>query len=287
MKREHLSKILLILLGNCIYAAAVTYFILPAGLITGGSAGLAIFAQHYLDIPISLFVSIFNIVMFLLGAALLGKAFALTTLVSTFVYPLFLGLSERLFLYTGSLTADPMLSSIFGGLLIGIAIALVIQQGSSTGGMDIPPLLLQKYTGLPMAFSLYAFDLLILILQMTFSDREQSLYGILLVCIYTFSLEKLLLIGKSKAQVEIISEKYREINTAILHRLDRGTTLLEIEGGFTGRKSRAILTVVNQRELFKLSEVIKQIDPHAFIMISQVKEVRGRGFTSQKQHMDK
>lgn len=286
MKREHLSKIFLILLGNCVYAAAVTYFILPAGLITGGSAGLAIFAQHYWDIPISLFVSMLNIVMFLLGAVLLGKAFALTTLISTFVYPLFLDLSERLFLYTGALTTDPMLSSIFGGLLIGVAIALVIRQGSSTGGMDIPPLLLQKYMGIPVAFSLYAFDLLILLLQMTCSDREQSLYGILLVCIYTCSLEKLLLVGKSKVQVEIISEKYQEINAAILHRLDRGTTLLEIEGGFTRRKSRAVLTVISQRELFQVSEAIKQIDPHAFIMISQVKEVRGRGFTAQKQHLN-
>lgn len=275
-------KIAIILLGNCIYALAVAYFILPVDLITGGTTGIAIFVRHYTGLPVSSFVSIFNIFMFLIGAFMLGKAFALTTLISTFFYPIFLNIMERLVEQTGILTSDPMLCTIFAGLLIGAGIALVIQAGASTGGMDIPPLIFHKMTGVSVAVWLYAFDVLILLLQIIFSDREKILYGILLVCIYSVILEKFLLLGKTKIQLKIVSEKYQEINAAILNHFDRGTTLFEIEGGYTRKEMFAILTVINQRELFQMNEMVKEIDPHAFLIIGQVKEVRGRGFTSKK-----
>lgn len=275
-------KIAIILLGNCIYALAVAYFILPVDLITGGTTGIAIFVRHYTGLPVSSFVSIFNILMFFIGAFVLGKAFALTTLISTFFYPIFLNIMERLVEHTGILTSDPMLCTIFAGLLIGAGIALVIQAGASTGGMDIPPLILHKMTGISVAVWLYAFDVLILLLQIIFSDREKILYGILLVCIYSVILEKFLLLGKTKIQLKIVSEKYQEINAAILNHFDRGTTLFEVEGGYTRKEMFAILTVINQRELFQMNEMVKEIDPNAFLIIGQVKEVRGRGFTSKK-----
>lgn len=284
IQNKMLRKTAVILLGNCIYALAVAYFILPVGLITGGTTGIAIFVQHYTGLEVSLFVSVFNLAMFLLGAWLLGRQFALTTLLSTFTYPVFLHLMERLADYTGPLSSDPMLCTIFAGLLIGAGIALVIQEGASTGGMDIPPLVIHRKTGISVAFLLYAFDVLILLMQMTFSDREQVLYGILLVCIYSFALEEFLLLGKSRVQIKIISEKYQEINEAILHQLDRGTTLFEIEGGYKRKEMYAVLTVVNRRELFRVNDLAKQIDPEAFIIIGQVKEVRGRGFTAGKKY---
>ena len=284
MKKRPFTRMLGILLGNLIYAAAVVYFILPAGLITGGTTGLAIFMRHFWGVPINLFVCVFNAAMFVLGAAVLGKAFALTTLASTFVYPLFLSGMGVLAAHTGTLTADPMLCTVFAGVLIGAGIALVIQAGASTGGMDIPPLIIQKYTGLSVALLLYAFDALILLLQALFSNREQVLYGILLVCIYSVVLEKLLVFGKSKVQLKIISEKYEEINSLILHTFDRGTTLLEVEGGLTRRESYAVLTVIDQRELFRINEAVWAIDPDAFVMVGQIKEVHGRGFTSSKKY---
>ena len=205
----------IILLGNLLYSLAVAFFILPVGLITGGTTGIAIFVQHYTGLAISTFVTVFNIAMFVLGAVVLGKKFAMTTLVSTFVYPLFLKVGEIVSERVGVLTTDPMLCTVFAGLLIGAGIGLVIQAGASTGGMDIPPLVINKKTGLPVAGMLYGFDVLILLLQMSISDRQQVLYGILLVCIYSYTLEKLLVAGKSKVQIKIISEKYQEINHRI------------------------------------------------------------------------
>lgn len=105
-----------------------------------------------------------------------------------------------------------------------------------------------------------------------------------MICIYSVTLDKLLVLGKSKIQIEIVSEKYEKINSLILHEFDRGTTLIGIKGGFTGRESCAILTVVNRREFFRINEAIKNIDPNAFIMIGQVKEVCGRGFTKKKKY---
>ena len=196
-----MNNLLWILAGNTLYALGVALFILPAGLITGGTTGLALFFRFQFHIPISGFVLIFNVAMFLTGLAVLGKRFALTTLVSTFYYPIILGIIQRL---AGSmvLTQDRLLATVYAGILIGIGIGVVIRQGASTGGMDIPPLVLNKKLGFPISATMYAFDFLILLSQMLFADQEQVLYGILLVMIYTVMLDKVLLFGNARTQVK-------------------------------------------------------------------------------------
>lgn len=281
---KSIQKIIMILLGNLLYSFAIAFFILPSGLITGGTTGIALFINYLTGLDISLFVLIFNIVMFIAGLIILGKTFALSTVLSSIAYPFMLSFAQWLNRLTGDLTHDLILCTIFGGLLIGIGIGIVIRAGASTGGMDIPPLVLNKKFGINVSVSLYVFDFTILILQMFFSSREQILYGILLVCIYTFALEKVLIMGKSKTQVEIISEKYKEINDLIITRFDRGTTIYQANGGFTGNEAHAVLTIINKRELFAIQEAVMKLDPAAFIIISQVNEVKGRGFTLQKKY---
>lgn len=281
---KSIQKILMILLGNLLYSFAIAFFILPSGLITGGTTGIALFVNYMTGLEISVFVLIFNIVMFIVGLIILGKTFALSTVLSSIAYPFMLSFAQWLNRLTGDLTHDLILCTIFGGLLIGIGIGIVIRAGASTGGMDIPPLVLNKKFGISVSVSLYVFDFTILILQMFFSNRGQILYGILLVCIYTFALEKVLIMGKSKTQVEIISEKYKEINELIITRFDRGTTIYKANGGYTGNEAHAVLTIINKRELFAIQEAVMKLDPAAFIIISQVNEVKGRGFTLQKKY---
>ncbi len=276
-----LKNILLILLGNTIYALAVTMFILPNGLITGGSTGLALLANHGFDISITLFVSVFNIVMFILGAAVLGRKFAVTTLISTFYYPLILGVFQRLDVLK-DMTSDHLLAAIYAGIMIGFSIGIVIKAGASTGGMDIPPLALNKKFGLSVSLVMYGFDFTILLSQIFFANKEQVLYGILMVIIYTVALDKVLLLGQSRTQVKIVSEKYEEINQAIIHRMDRGSTLVEAETGYLRTESMVVLTVVSNRELPKLNNLVLSIDPKAFMVINRVNEVKGRGFTIEK-----
>lgn len=279
--KANIKNIGFILLGNTLYALAVTMFILPNSLITGGTTGLALVFQHRLGVPITVFVSVFNIAMFVLGAVVLGRKFALTTLVSTFYYPFILGLFQKV-PQLKDMTSNPLLATIYAGIMIGFSIGIVIRAGASTGGMDIPPLVLNKNFGLPVSGVMYAFDFTILLAQMLFANKEQVLYGILLVLIYTVVLDKVLLMGLSRTQVKIVSEKYREINQMIVQRLDRGATLLHAETGYCHQENWMVLTVVSNRELPKLNQLVLSIDPKAFMIINKVNEVKGRGFTMDK-----
>ena len=269
--------------GNLLYALAVTLFLVPAGLVTGGSTGIALVAEHLWDVPMSLFLLLFNGTMLLLGWLILGRGFALTTLASTFLYPLALELCGRVF---GGLvlTEDMLLCTIFSGLGIGASLGLVIRAGASTGGMDIPPLVLKKLAGVPVSVSLYAFDFVILLLQVMIRPAENVLYGIVLVLIYTVTLDKMLLIGKSRTELKIISEKARQISGAILTQVDRGVTLLYGEGGYLHGETELILSVISNRELIRVEKIVHEIDPDCFMVVSRVSEVRGRGFSAQKEY---
>ena len=162
----------------------------------------------------------------------------------------------------------------------------MIRSGASTGGMDIPPLVLQKRFKFPVSVSMYVFDVAILLSQLLFRDREKILYGIIMVMVYTVILDKMLMMGKKQVQAKIISEKYAEINIAVQEQLDRGTTLFQIEGGHLRKPSMAVITVVSGRELQKLNRIVMDIDSEAFMVVHQVGEVRGRGFTDVKRHLE-
>ena len=284
MNEKIIKNIIGIMIGNTIYALAVLLFIVPNGLITGGSTGLAIAAHHVFGIPITVFVSLFNVLMFVLGYVILGKTFALTTLMSTFYYPLILTLLEQTIGYT-QMTTDPLLSALLGGVMIGSAIGIVIKCNASTGGMDIPPLVLNKKMGIPVSLSMYAFDFMILLMQVFYTDKEIVLYGIVLVAVYTIVLDKVLVVGKAQTEVMIISKDYEKINNAIIHELDRGSTMLKSVSGYMKNEYPVVMTVVSNRELPRLNELVLNIDDHAFMVVSKVNEVRGRGFTFKKEYV--
>ena len=117
---------------------------------------------------------------------------------------------------------------------------------------------------------------------MLFTNKEEIVYGILLVLIYTVILDKVLLMGSTRTKVEIMTEKYEELNRLIQERLDRGTTLVYTQTGYLRKDQPMILTVVSNRELMRLNQLVQEIDPHAFMIIGNVNEVRGRGFSQQK-----
>lgn len=276
-------KLLLVLAGNTLYSLGVALFVLPTGLITGGTTGLGLVAQNYLHIPLSAFVAVFNLAMFLLGLAVLGKVFALTTVISSFYYPFILAVFQGA-IGDVHLTDDPLLATILAGVMIGAGMGIVIRAGASTGGMDIPPLVLQKKLKIPVSLSLYAFDCCILLLQALFSNVEQVLYGLVMVLLYTLTLNKTLMLGTGQMQLKVVSKQYQAISQAIQKQMDRGTTLFHSQGGYDGKEGSTVLTVVDRRELSKLTELVTSIDPNAFMVVSQVNEVRGRGFTLPKRY---
>lgn len=280
---RQILSVLCVLAGNALYALTVKLFLLPSDVIVGGTTGISLFVEHTFGVSISLFILIFNILMLIVGLIILGKKFALTTIISSFAYPVFLELFNHCF---GDLvlTTDPFLSTLFSGLGIGIALGVVIRSGASTGGMDIPPLVLNRFFKIPVSVSLYVFDFCILILQFSFTPIDKILYGIVLSLIYTVVLDKILLKGTSKTEVKVISQKTEEIRSAILSQLDRGVTILYGEGGYLQEKSQILMSVVSNREVIQIERLIHQIDPECFMVVSRVSEVSGRGFSMKKKY---
>ena len=280
---QQIIRILMGIAGNVIYALTVQLFLLPGNLITGGSTGIALAVHHLWGLPVSATVMVFNVAMLIVGFLLLGKAFALTTILSTFTYPIALELLGRI-LPAGGLTDDVLLCTIFSGLGIGIAVGVVIRAGASTGGMDIPPLVLQKFFRIPVSASLYVFDTCILLLQAMFSDMTRILYGILLVMIYTMVIDRLMLMGTTQTEVKIISSRSEEIRQAVLEQLDRGITMLDGRTGYLGQEMEMIFTVISNRELPRIEKIVHAIDPECFMVVSKISQVSGRGFSMKKEY---
>lgn len=276
-----MKNFLFIILGNLIFALGIAVFVIPNGLILGGSTGLALSVQHFLGIDITITVAIINIVTFLAGLFILGKKFAATTLISTFIFPIFLNYFKDIERFK-NITSDLLLASIFTALLVGTGVGIVLRVGASTGGVDIPAIILNKKKGIPIAVVLYAIDISILLSQMIFSNTEQILYGIIIVLITTMVINKVIVYGKNDFMVTIISEKYLEISENIHNKIDRGTTFIDIQTGYKKNTQQAVMSVISKRELHSLNKLVQEIDPKAFIIINQVNQVKGRGFSLDK-----
>ena len=281
LKNKRLASLLMVVLGNLLYTCTVKLFLLPANLISCGTTGIALVAEHYFHIPMSGFILAFNMAMLCLGWVVLGRKFAMTTVLSSILYPLFLEVLNRT-LGDFVVTENILLNVLFSGMGLGLSLGIVIRAGASTGGMDIPPLILKKLFHIPVSVSLWVFDFCIMLCQIPFHPLEDLLYGILLLIAISVALNKAMVLGTSRTEVKIVSAQSEEIRQAILSRVDRGVTVLHGEGGYGRQDTEVILSVISNRELPRLQQVARAIDPGCFMIVSQVTEVWGRGFTMDK-----
>ena len=276
-----IAKVLGIVLGNVIFAFGLAAFLVPNNFLVGGATGIARSVEYFFHVDVSVTVACINVIMFFLGLWLLGKRFAMTTIISTLLFPVLLdgmlGIEAL-----GHITSDRLLAAIFGGALVGMGLGIVMRLGGSTGGMDIPPLILNKKFRIPVAVTMYCFDVLILMSQVLFTGGEEILYGILSVLLTSFMVNQVLVFGAGDVQVLIISKEDEKINEIIQKDLDRGSTYVPIQTGFQHLDQKAVLCVLHNREMSHLNQYVQQIDPKAFIIINGVREVRGRGFTLDK-----
>lgn len=278
---KKIKKLLGILIGNLICAFGIGCFIIPNGFLVGGTTGIARSFDHYFGMEISSTVAILNVIMFFVGFCFLGKAFALTTLISTIVFPSLLNVFTQIETLQ-NLTDDRLLAAIASGLIVGSGLGIVLRLGASTGGMDIPPLIFHKKFGLPVAVGMYLCDTIILVAQVTFSDPEEILYGMIEMLLTTLVLNQLLMYGSGGVQVFIISKEYLAINQVIQEKLDKGSTFVQIQTGYNKEEQKAILCILQNRDLNRLNNEVLNVDPEAFIIENPVREVKGRGFTLDK-----
>lgn len=274
-----------VLAGNTVIAFSVAAFVVPHGILMGGSTGIGLTITHYMPLELSVVIFLINMVLFLLGTFTLGKKFAVTTIASTVIYPTMLAIIQHIPGIT-ELTDNILLATIYSGILTGIGIGLVVRQGASTGGTDILALVAGKYLHYSVAVLMYIVDFIVIGMQVMFSTSDQILYGVLGLLLLSIAMDQVVIFGKSQIQLMIISEKHEEIRQRLLKDLDLGATMLFIEKGYSKQREQGIMCVLSNRKLYEAKAMIAEIDDKAFITITQVQEVRGRGFTLEKVHYE-
>lgn len=282
---KFLKTTLGVVMGNAIIALSVAAFVVPHGILMGGSTGIGLTITHYFPMNLSTVIFVINMTLFLIGTATLGKKFAVTTIASTIIYPTLLAIIQQIPGIT-ELTDNILLATIYSGILTGIGIGLVVRQGASTGGTDIVALVAGKYLHYPVAILMYVVDFIVIGMQVMFSSSEQILYGILGLVLLSIAMDQVVIFGQSQIQLMIISEKYEEIRERLLKDMDLGATMLFIERGYSKEKQQGIMCVLSHRKLYDAKAMIAEIDDKAFITITQIQEVRGRGFTLEKVHYE-
>lgn len=276
--KQKLTSLFYILLGNAMVAFAVCAFATPNGFMLGGTAGIALTIQTFLPLRLSLISAMVYFALFTLGWTFMGWKFAATSLLSTILSPLFIAIFEVLPMAT-LFQEDKLTCAIFCGLLLGSGIGLVVRTGGSTGGMDIPPCILQKYKGIPISKSMALFDGLVVLMQVFFQGLDGILYSLIVIVVSSFMVEKTIIMGDQKVQIIIISPEYQNIRKAVLSNMNCGVTMLDIETGYAGLRQKAILSVVYSKKYPAIRDAALAIDPKAFIVASDVNNVNGKGYT--------
>ena len=278
--------LLCVLSGNALLAFLVAAFIIPHDIIMGGTTGIGIVLHKAIpQMDVSLFVLILNAILLLIGLFTLGKKFAVTTVASSFLYPILLGFFQRI-PGIDSMTGNALIAAVFAGTLMGVALGLVMRVGSSTGGMDIVTLVLNKYTHMPVSIWVYITDFIVIGGQALFNPAEKTLLGIIVLVLETIVLDKAMILGKSQIQIFVISEAYEQIRNALMEQTEAGVTMTLIETGWLKKQQQGVLCVIPQRKLYAATELIQHIDPQAFITITQIREVRGQGFTIEPKNIE-
>ncbi len=279
--RELLWTCASILFGNALLAFTVEAFIIPHGIIMGGTTGIAIVLNRLVPVDTAALVFVLNGLLLVLGGLVLGRKLVATTVASSLLYPALLAVIHRIPGVT-AVTDNALMAALFGGVLMGAALGAVMRVGSSTGGMDIASLVLHKWTHVPVSICVYIMDILVIGGQALTSPVEPILYGLVVLVLESIVLDKVMILGLAQIQLFVVSHRYDAIRRALLTDLEAGVTMVQIQTGQLAQEQQGVLCVIPRRKLYAATELIQAIDPAAFITITQVKEVRGRGFTLER-----
>ncbi|HIY20890.1 MAG TPA: YitT family protein [Candidatus Flavonifractor merdigallinarum] len=273
-----------ITVGSAIYALGFDWCYAPNSIGFGGITGLAqIINAVFPWAPIGVVVIVLNLPLFILGWRLLGGHLLLSSLYAMFISSVFVDVLAALVPFQ---PMDPMLATIFGGILVGLSLGIVLLQGATTGGTDLLARLLKlRFAWLPMGKLLMVVDLAVIVaVALAFRNLSSALYGLVSLYIFTAVMD-MVLYGLDSAKVAyIISSKPDEVSKAILNELDRGVTFLHGEGGWSGESKKVLLCAFKQRQIVPLRRMVKEIDPEAFLIVCDAHEVLGDGFRSYQQN---
>lgn len=277
MKRESIKEFALITIGIFLVAISVVYFFEPNNIAAGGITGLAIVINHYIPfISIGPLVLMMDAILFIVALIVLGAKFGAKTIYSSFLLSTSMWIMQTFIPI--NITNDLILATIFGTLISAVGMAIVFNANASTGGTDIIAKILNKFFHIEIGKSLLIVDFLVTLLGAVTFGINIGLYGLLAVIINGVVIDNIIAGFKTKSEITIISEKNKEISKFILDDLERGCTFIKGIGGFTGKDTSILYTVLDRNEFIKLKNKIKEIDKNAFITVGEFHEVMGEGF---------
>ncbi len=274
-----------IIIGSAITALGIVLFLNPAMLAPGGVSGIATILFHTIGLDLGLTILVLTIPIFLIGAKLFGKQYGVKTLLGSVLLSVFTSIWASVFGDAGLLDYSKdisiWLSALYGGVITGLGMGLVMKSGSNTGGTDIIAQIIARYTSLSLGTALFIVDGVIIAVSAIFFSIENALYAIVVAYITTVVVNKIVLsMGTNYAKtVFIISEKTDEIGEYIINTLERGATILDAKGFYTKESRPMIMTVIPNQDISKLTRAVHQSDPKAFLIIHEAFHVLGEGYT--------
>ena len=291
-----LRNILLVVVGTLVLAFGTAVFILPFELVTGGVSGISIVLDGIIPfefITVDMIITAVTWLLFFIGLIVLGRSFALKTLISTIIYPLGVALFIRLaspdFLggffylkgYTEYSNVVLILATILGGVCVGTGCAITFLGGGSTGGVDVIALTICKaFRRIKSSVAFFIIDTTVVICGMfVIGDLVISLLGIISAFISAMMVDKVFIGSNRSFVAQIISEKYEEINKEIIEQVDRGSTIIEVTGGYTGEGKKMIMVSFTVNQYADILKAISKHDKHAFVTIQAAHEINGEGWT--------
>lgn len=269
-----LKNLLGIALGCLVTALALNLLLVPNHIAPGGAGGLSVVLTHLLGIPVSILLLAINIPLFILGWFVLGPRFGINTLVGSLLLPAFVALTEGY----EPVTEDLLLAAIYGGIVLGIGVGIVFRSQGTTGGTALAAQIIHRFTGLTVGQSLLGVDFLVVALAGIVFDAELAMYALIALMV-SIRVIDLVQQGLSRAKAAfIISAASNAIATAVLEQLQRGATLLDGRGAWSGQEREVLLVVVSANEISKLKALVAELDSEAFVIVTEVHEVQGMGF---------
>lgn len=264
----------LVLIGSFLIAASFNLFLNPNRIASGGVSGISTILEEVVGWEPAYVQWALNIPLFIAGVILLGKRFGVKTAVGSTILPLFVLLTSDLEPWT----TNPLLATIFGGVGIGAGLGIVFRGRGSTGGLDLAAQILHKYTGLTLSLAVLVLDGMVILSAGILLSPEKALYAMVGLFVTSKTIDVVQTGLNVSKVVYIISAQQERIAKTILDDLDRGLTRIEALGGYTGEVRPILMVVISQMEVMRLKTLVREIDPAAFVILSDAKEVLGEGF---------
>ncbi|MCU7707884.1 YitT family protein [Priestia sp. JV24] len=274
------KRMLFILVGALLMAVGLEFFLVPNEVIDGGIVGISIILSHLTDVQIGFYIFVLNLPFFFIGYKQIGKTFALSTLLGVII----LSIATSIFHDLPVLTGDPLLATVFGGIVLGVGVGIVIRYGGSLDGTEILAILFNKRTPFSVGETIMFFNLFILGSAGFVFGWDRAMYSLMAYFIAVKTIDIVIQGLDESKSAWIISEQYEQIGEAILARLGRGVTYLNGEGAYTGDDKKVIFCVITRLEEAKLKAIIDEIDPSAFFAVAAIAEVRGGRFKKRDIH---